>query len=143
MGFGTRFRTTTLLEIFNFKEAEQYKKLQLENSGKGVDVTGIGLDENNKEQEKINFMAKLNTTGGLLLSDDETAESYLESELLIAGGAMRVAVQDLDTGKDFNFEVPLEVSLDKVGQLTPEFLTAAVQDIKMTQGVADIVQIII
>lgn len=56
MGFGCRFRTTTLLEIFNFKEAETYKKLMQEDIG-GGDSASKG--EETKDDEKISLMAKL------------------------------------------------------------------------------------
>lgn len=51
-----------------------------------------------------------------------------------------MAAHDYETGEDFSFKVPLEITLDKMGgELSPDFLSAAVTDIKMTQGVADLI----
>ena len=82
--------------------------------------------------------------GALLLCDDETSSNISKTEFLYAPGALNVAVEDSEVGDSFAFEIVLEVSLYKIGELSsPRFLSAAVQDIKMTQAVADVIQIVI
>ena len=91
----------------------------------------------------VEFMAQVTKQHSLLLMDEDTASNYSDSELLVAKGALKVKCSDTETNKQHVFEIKVEVTVQKGGQITPEIVHGHVRELKMHQSVADTIQIVL
>ena len=78
-----------------------------------------------------------------MLIDSDTASNYSDSELIVANGSLRVLCSDTETNRQFEFEIKVEVTVDKGVATTPEIVHNHVHELKMHQSVADTIQIVL
>lgn len=136
MGYGSRFLTHIVFAIGLF---EQKSAVVSSEQPHGEDGEG-GDDE---DEGVVEFMAQVTKQHSLLLIDEDTASNYSDQELLLAKGAFKVKCSDTETNKQHVFEIKVEVTVDKGGQITPEIIHGHVRELKMHQSVADTIQIVL
>ena len=88
-------------------------------------------------------MAKITKQRGLLLVDEDNASNYSDKELLIADGVLKVKCSDTETNMEYEFDIKVEVSMDKGGTITPLVVENSIDEIKMLQSVAETIQIVL
>ena len=88
-------------------------------------------------------MAKITKQRGLLLVDEDNASNYSDKELLIADGVLKVKCSDTETNMEYEFDIKVEVSMDKGGTITPMVVENSIDEIKMLQSVAETIQIVL
>ena len=135
MGYGSRFLTHIVFAIGLFEE-----KSAVVSSEQQHGEDGEGDDE---DEGVVEFMAQVTKQHSLLLIDEDSASNYSDQELLVAKGAFKVRCSDTETNKQHVFEIKVEVTVDKGGQITPEIIHGHVRELKMHQSVADTIQIVL